>query len=150
MLTVALPDLSQTARLGQALARALRPGDQVVLRGDLGCGKTTLAGAIIQALGAPGPVKSPTYTLIEEYELGDLRVVHADLYRLRVPAELEMLGWQDYQDGRTLMLVEWPERAPGILRADVDVWLTVTDDERQAHLQGISPRGGEVVDSLRP
>ncbi len=79
MLTVALPDLSQTARLGQALARALRPGDQVVLRGDLGCGKTTLAGAVIQALGAPGPVKSPTYTLIEEYQLGDVRVVYAHL-----------------------------------------------------------------------
>ena len=148
-MTVPLSDLSQTTRLGQALARALRAGDQIVLRGDLGCGKTTLAGAIIQALGAPGPVKSPTYTLIEEYELGGLRVVHADLYRLNEPTELETLGWWDYQDGRTLMLVEWPERAHGLLRADVDVWLAVTDHARQAHLQGMSPRGDEVVDSLR-
>ena len=150
MLTVALPDLPATERLGEALGRALRPGDQVALRGDLGCGKTTLAGAIIRALGAPGPVKSPTYTLVEEYELGALRVVHADLYRLRTPAELDTLGWWDYRDGRTLVLVEWPERAGGLLQADVDVWLAVTDHERRAHLQGISPRGGEVVDSLRP
>ncbi len=149
-MTVALPDLSQTARLGRALARALRAGDQVVLRGDLGSGKTALAGAVIQALGAQGPVKSPTYTLVEEYELGGLRVVHADLYRLRMPAELEGLGWWDYQDDRTIILVEWPERAHGLLRPDVDVWLTVTDHDRQAHLQGISPRGGDVVDSVRP
>ncbi len=147
---VPLPDLEATARLGRALARVLRGGDQVALRGDLGCGKTTLAGAILAALGAAGPAKSPTYTLIEEYELGALRVVHADLYRLRAPAELEALGWWDYRDSRTLMLVEWPERAQDLWRPDVDVSLTLTDDGRRAHLRGASPRGDEVVDSLRP
>jgi tRNA threonylcarbamoyladenosine biosynthesis protein TsaE len=147
---VSLPDLGATGRLGGALARVLRAGDQVALRGDLGCGKTTLAGAILTALGAAGPIKSPTYTLIEEYELGALRVVHADLYRLRAPAELEGLGWWDYRDARTLMLVEWPERAEGLWRPDVDVSLALADDGRRAHLRGISPRGDEVVDSLRP
>ncbi len=147
---VVLPDLEATERLGRALARVLRAGDQVALRGDLGCGKTTLAGAILKGLGAAGPAKSPTYTLIEEYELGPLRVVHADLYRLRVPTELEGLGWWDYTDSRTLMLVEWPERAEGLWRPDVDVSLALADDGRRAHLRGISPRGDEVVDSLRP
>ncbi|MHB8252223.1 MAG: tRNA (adenosine(37)-N6)-threonylcarbamoyltransferase complex ATPase subunit type 1 TsaE [Acidiferrobacter sp.] len=150
MLIRVLPDWAATVKLGTDLARALRPGDAVFLRGDLGSGKTALAGTIIQAKGYEGPVKSPTYTLIEEYELGALRVVHADLYRLAMPAELETLGWWDYLDGRTLTLVEWPERAGDLLRADVDVCLAVTDHDRQAQLRALSRRGVEVLDTLKP
>ncbi len=145
-----LKDWESTHRLGAALARALAPGDEVWLRGELGSGKTALAGAVIAALGHTGSVKSPTYTLVEEYVLGGLRIVHADLYRLRAPEELVALGWWDYQDGRTVTLVEWPERAGGLVRGDVDVWLTVTDDDRQAQLRGLSQRGAAVVDSLKP
>jgi len=150
MLIRSLADWSATVQLGGTLARVLRPGDGVFLRGGLGSGKTALAGAIIQALGYEGLVKSPTYTLIEEYVLNRLRVIHADLYRLKQPAELETLGWWDYLDERTLTLVEWPERAQGLLKADVDVYLTVTDHGRQAQLRALSPRGAEVLDTLKP
>ncbi|HUW98439.1 MAG TPA: tRNA (adenosine(37)-N6)-threonylcarbamoyltransferase complex ATPase subunit type 1 TsaE [Acidiferrobacter sp.] len=150
MLIRALPDWAATVRLAGALAGALRPGDGVFLRGNLGSGKTALAGAIIQAFGYEGLVKSPTYTLIEEYDLRDLRVIHADLYRLTQPEELEALGWWDYLDARTLTLVEWPERARGVLKADVDVCLVVTDHEREARLRALSRRGTEVLDSLKP
>lgn len=150
MLTRPLCDWSATIQLGAALASALRPGDDVFLRGGLGSGKTALAGTIIQALGYEGLVKSPTYTLIEEYDLGALRIIHADLYRLTAPEELEVLGWWDYHDRRTLTLVEWPERAKDLLRADVDVYLAVTDYGRQAQLRALSERGIEVLDTLKP
>ncbi len=146
---VRLTDWAATLRLGATLAKALRPEDQVFLRGDLGSGKTALAGAILRGLGHTGLVKSPTYTLVEEYDLGSLRVVHADLYRLTAPEELEALGWWDYLDGRTLVLVEWPERSGTLLRADVDVWLSVTDDVRQAQLRALSPRGVGVLEALK-
>lgn len=146
---VQLTDWDATQRLGAALAKALGAEDQVFLRGDLGSGKTALAGAILRAFGYGGLVKSPTYTLVEEYDLGFLRVVHADLYRLTAPEDLETLGWWDYLDGRTLTLVEWPERSGDLLRADVDVWLTVTDDGRQAQLRALSPRGVGVLEALK-
>lgn len=150
MLTYELLDWDATVCLGQALARHLCPRDRVFLRGDLGSGKTALAGAIVRALGYRGAVKSPTYTLVEEYELGSLRVIHADLYRLKAPAELETLGWWDYLDERTLTLVEWPEQAGNLLQADIDVFLTVTDHARQAQLRGVTRRGAQVIDILRP
>lgn len=149
MLTRKLPDPADTIELGQRLARNLRGGDVVFLRGDLGSGKTTLAAAIVRALGHDGLVKSPTYTLIEEYELGALRIVHADLYRLEGGTELEAFGWWDYGDARTLLLIEWPER--GDLRhADIDVCLAVTDYGRQAQLRSLSQRGAEVLGALEP
>lgn len=144
-----LNDWAATLRLGALLAKALRAEDRVFLRGDLGSGKTALAGSILRGLGYEGLVKSPTYTLVEEYDLGVLRVVHADLYRLTAPEELEALGWWDYLDGRTLTLVEWPERSGELLRADIDVSLTVTDDDRQAQLRALSPRGVGVLEALK-
>jgi tRNA threonylcarbamoyladenosine biosynthesis protein TsaE len=87
----------------------------VFLRGDLGAGKTTLVRGLLRALGYRGPVRSPTYTLIEPYEVGDTRIHHLDLYRLGDPEELEFLGIRDLLDGRGLLLVEWPERGGGIL-----------------------------------
>jgi len=150
MLNVTLSDWAATERLGATLAAHLQAGDRVFLRGELGSGKTALAGVILAALGYQGTVKSPTYTLIEEYDLSFVRVIHADLYRLQSARELETLGWWDYEDGRTIFLVEWPERAGGLLQADVDVSLALTDDVRQAQVYGLTRRGIEVVDRLRP
>jgi len=92
----------------------------VELSGELGAGKSTFARGVLRALGARGPIKSPSYTLIEVYELPGIEVVHLDLYRLNDPNELEHLGLADYHEPGFLWLVEWPERAAGRLpRADL-------------------------------
>lgn len=109
-----LPDLAAMERLGRALAEVLRPGDVIELEGGLGAGKTTLARAIIAALGYTGEVPSPTFTIIETYDAPPLRVpvVHADFYRLKQPAEAEEIGLDDYRDGAAL-IAEWPDHAGG-------------------------------------
>ncbi len=101
-------------RMGQAIAAELRAGDVVALSGGLGAGKTTLARAIIAALGHTGEVPSPSFAIIEIYDppLLSLPVVHADFYRLEHPEEAEGLGLDDYRDGRAL-IAEWPENAGG-------------------------------------
>ena len=100
---------------GQRIAVHLRPPCTLYLQGDLGTGKTTLVRGILRGLGHIGPVRSPTYTLIEPYELGAMCLCHLDLYRLGDPEELEYLGLRDLLDGRSLLLVEWPERGRGVL-----------------------------------
>ncbi len=101
---------------GVSLAPRLAPTDLVFVAGDLGAGKTTLVRGILRGLGHDGPVPSPTFTLLEPYRIGGVDVIHADLYRLKDPGELEMLGMRDYL-GTCLCLVEWPERAGGWLPA---------------------------------
>lgn len=109
-----LPDLPAMERFGAAIAAHLRPGDVVALTGGLGAGKTTLARAIIAALGHVGEVPSPSFTIIETYDPPMVRIplVHADFYRLSDPAEAEELGLDDYRQGAAL-LAEWPENAGG-------------------------------------
>jgi tRNA threonylcarbamoyladenosine biosynthesis protein TsaE len=108
---VDLPDLDAMDALGARVAARLRPGDVVALSGPLGSGKTTLARAIIAALGHLGEVPSPTFTIVETYDL-DPPLVHADFYRLEHPREAEELGLDDYRDGAAL-IAEWPEKAGG-------------------------------------
>lgn len=96
---------------GARIAAQLQAGDVVALTGGLGAGKTTLARAIIRALGHAGEVPSPTFTIIETYDL-DLPLVHADFYRLESPDEAEEIGLDDYRDGAAL-IAEWPDRAGG-------------------------------------
>jgi tRNA threonylcarbamoyladenosine biosynthesis protein TsaE len=112
--TLDLPDLAAMERLGARIAARLCPGDVVALSGGLGAGKTTLARAIIAALGHQGEVPSPTFTIIETYDPPALRLplVHADFYRLERPDEAEELGLDDYREGAVL-LAEWPENAGG-------------------------------------
>ncbi len=98
------------AELGTALARHLRPPCVVYLRGPLGAGKTTLARALLRARGHMGPVRSPTYTLLESYALAGAEVHHLDLYRLGDPEEVEFLGIRELAGSDAIWLVEWPER----------------------------------------
>ena len=113
-MTLDLPDLAAVARFGSKLAAALQPGDVVALAGPLGAGKTTLARAVIAALGHPGEVPSPTFAILEVYPAPPLRLplVHADFYRLDDPREVAELGLDDYRDGAVL-LAEWPANAGG-------------------------------------
>jgi len=110
--TIALPDLAAMEAFGQRIAARLAPGDVVALSGNLGTGKTTLARAILAALGHTGEVPSPTYTIIETYDELNPPVVHADFYRLEHPSEVEELGLDDYREGAVL-LAEWPDHAGG-------------------------------------
>ncbi len=109
-----LPDLAAMVAFGARIAARLRAGDVVALEGGLGAGKTTLARAILAALGHEGEVPSPTFTIIETYAAPPLRlaVVHADFYRLEDPAELTEIGLDDYREGAVL-LAEWPGNAGG-------------------------------------
>jgi len=111
---VALPHLTAMEAFGRRIAGHLRPGDVVALTGGLGAGKTTLARAIVGALGYAGEVLSPTFTIIEAYDPPAVRlpIVHADFYRLDRPQEVEELGLDDYREGAAL-IAEWPENAGG-------------------------------------
>jgi len=136
--------------LGSALARCLPAGAVVTLSGDLGMGKTTLARGLIQGLGHMGAVKSPTYTLVEPYELGERKVYHFDLYRVSDPEELEFMGIRDYFDGESLVLVEWPECGAGFLpRADLVVTIQAEGGGRRVQLQMAESLGESCLECLR-
>lgn len=134
-------DASATEGIGAALARGFEPNSRaavkVHLQGDLGAGKTTLARGLLRALGVTGPVRSPSFSLLEEYATPRARVVHADLYRLAGPADLRGLGLADHDEPGTLWLVEWPERGGAALGdADLLVSLTARPDH---HVIELSP-----------
>ena len=115
MPTITLSDEEATLALGAALAPLLAGGGLVCLAGELGAGKTTLCRGILRGLGYEGRVKSPTFTLVEPYEAGDLRIFHIDLYRVTDAEELEYLGIDDCFSKESLTLVEWPENGAGWL-----------------------------------
>lgn len=137
---VFLPDADATARLGQALA-STRPQPAIVhLHGDLGAGKSTLARALLRALGVQGPIRSPTYTLVERYPVPGGEAWHLDLYRIGDAGELDFLGLDG--DEAVLWLVEWPERGAAALpRPDLVVHLAQAGDGRQARLEAAGEAG---------
>lgn len=147
---LALPDEPATIALAQRLAAAL-PADlagwTILLEGELGAGKSTFARALIRALGHDGAVPSPTYTLVEPYQLPGKTIYHVDLYRVSSEEELRFLGWNELDDG--CRLVEWPDRAPALADdADLCVHLDYSGSGRAAELRGLSDKGQLLVAAL--
>lgn len=134
---------------GATLADFIQSGALVTLSGNLGAGKTTLTRGFMHAVGHKGAVKSPTYTLVEPYEINGRRVMHFDLYRLSDPEELEFLGFRDYLDGLTTCLIEWPEKAAGYLpEPDLAISISVVKDGRQISWKSFSEKGAIIDQSL--
>jgi len=136
---------------GDRLGRACGGGPLLVfLEGDLGAGKTTLVRGLVRGLGHRGAVKSPTYTLIEPYRIGDRQVYHLDLYRVADPDELEFLGLREILAEEAILLIEWPERGAGWLPPpDLRLRLRHLDDGRELTLDAQGARGAAVVARLR-
>lgn len=136
---VALPDIAATAAFGARIAERLRAGDAIALEGGLGAGKTTLARAIIAALGHTGEVPSPSFAIIETYDPPAVRLplVHADFYRLERPEEAEEIGLDDYREGAAL-IAEWPDHAGGFAHepACLSVRLETAETGRIAIVEG--------------
>lgn len=141
---IRLNDLDEDRLVGiaRAFASTVGKGGVVFLDGDLGVGKTTFARALLAALGIGERIKSPTYSLVESYQAGDLRMHHLDLYRIADAEELEWLGLADLLQGDTLMLVEWPMRALAALPApDLLLRLRHAGERRDLELDAASERG---------
>ena len=143
-----------TERLGASLAAAVESAEQgpilVTFAGELGAGKTTLVRAILRGLGHAGPVPSPTYMLLEPYELAGWNVAHLDFYRLKSADELENLGVRDWLAGRRLVLVEWPENAAGGLPTpDLRVVMRLADGARAVELSTSTASGRALLATTR-
>lgn len=140
---IELKNEAATLQLGQLMA-ACCPADlfTIYLKGYLGAGKTTFSRGLLQQLGHTGNVKSPTYTLVEQYHIGGRPIYHFDLYRLSDPEELTYLGLDDYLSPNALCLIEWPEQAHGFLpEPDLMITLSYKEQGRQADITAISEQG---------
>ncbi|SFW59486.1 tRNA (adenosine(37)-N6)-threonylcarbamoyltransferase complex ATPase subunit type 1 TsaE [Luteibacter sp. UNCMF366Tsu5.1] len=145
-----LADEEATLALGQQFAAALDGGLVMHLYGDLGAGKTTFARAFLRALGVGERVKSPTYSLIEGYDVGERRAFHLDLYRIADPGELEWLGLDSLAEPGAIVLVEWPERGAGAL-PPVDLALHFRHDGtgRAVRVEAASEAGQRFSERLQ-
>jgi tRNA threonylcarbamoyladenosine biosynthesis protein TsaE len=145
---IELPDEAATLALGSRLSGLLKPGMVVYLKGNLGAGKTTLVRGILRALGYAGRVKSPTYTLLESYVLSKLTLQHYDLYRMIDPREWLDAGFRDDCNAATLCLVEWPEKAEGLLpKPDLVIRLDMAGEGRTARIEALSAKGRKEMQS---
>ena len=144
-----LANESEQEKLAAQIARLTPAGTVIYLQGDLGAGKTTFVRGFLQSLGHKGVVKSPTYTLVEPYSIGNKSIYHFDLYRLADPDELEYAGGRDYFDGESICLVEWPEKAEGFLpKADILCNLSYENEGRRAEILAHTRTGESVLASL--
>lgn len=148
-----LDDAAATEALGARLGAAICLADEaplcIWLRGELGAGKTTLTRGLLRGLGHAGRVPSPTYTLVEPYELAGRRFWHLDLYRLGDPAELEYLGLAEMTEPGSVLLIEWPERGEGFLPvSDLELELKVVSNGRQALIHASGATGEALAANL--
>ena len=147
--TLHLADEAATLALATALAGTLAPGMVLRLEGDLGAGKTTFVRGILRALGDAGPVRSPTYTLVELHTVSGLNLYHFDFYRFNQAEDFLDAGLEEYFGTDGICLVEWPDRAgPYLPPADLRIGLSVLASGRSARVEAISPRGEQCVARL--
>ncbi|MCL5669436.1 MAG: tRNA (adenosine(37)-N6)-threonylcarbamoyltransferase complex ATPase subunit type 1 TsaE [Gammaproteobacteria bacterium] len=134
---------------GAELARQLCAGDRIYLSGELGAGKTTLVRGLLHGLGHQGAVKSPTFTLVEPYELAGFTIYHFDLYRINSLAELMGMGLEDYLAPHAVCLLEWPERGAGVLpEPDIALTLSLDGHGRSLNLKAKTARGEEILGAM--
>ena len=146
---VRLADEAATLALGQRLGLVLRPGLKVYLRGELGSGKTTLVRGALRALGYRGRVKSPTFALVEVYRVSSLYLYHFDFYRFKNPQEWGDAGFREQFGGPGVCLVEWPEKAAGMLpAADLTIALEHDGSGRIARLTSASEQGKQCLERI--
>jgi tRNA threonylcarbamoyladenosine biosynthesis protein TsaE len=134
---------------GEQLAQLVPVGSVIYLAGELGSGKTTLVRGFLRGLGYTGHVKSPTFTLVEPYDIDNKRIYHFDLYRITDPDELEYVGLREYFDADAICLLEWPERGGDRLPvADLSVLITYQGSARALELAAHTDAGRRVLNSL--
>lgn len=150
MLLIRADSEKEQEALGAALSRVAPNTCLIYLTGDLGAGKTTLTRGFLRGLGYAGAVKSPTYTLIEPYEIGTRRCYHLDLYRLADPDEIEYLGLRDLLQEEAVLLVEWPERGTGVLPVpDLMIRIRYREAGRELALEAQTGAGEVMLEKLR-
>jgi len=144
-----IPDEKAMLDFGAKLAGIIASPALVFLQGDLGAGKSTLVRGFMHGLGFQGRVKSPTYTLVEPYEMNDKTIYHMDLYRLADPEELEFIGIRDILSGTSLCMIEWPEKAGGMLgEPDISIKISSMDTGRNIKLSGLNEQAMAVINEL--
>ena len=144
-----LADEAATENLGRRVALLSKPRMVIFLTGDLGAGKTTWVRGFLSGLGMTSAVKSPTYTLVEPYQVNGRQIFHFDLYRIAEPDELEFVGLREYFAADAICLVEWPERGQGYLpKADLHCRLSLQGEGREARIEALSALGKEILLSL--
>jgi len=149
MLELKLPDSAATLRLGEALAAGAAPGTVLFISGDLGAGKTTLVRGLLRGLGYAGRAKSPTYALVEPYELSSLDLYHFDFYRFKDRSEWLNSGFREHFNPGSVCVVEWPEKAGDLLSPpDLQITLEFDGEARRARLEARSQPGEAWLSSL--
>lgn len=144
-----LKDESETLRLAESMARHLRPGMNLYLKGDLGAGKTTFVRCLLRGLGYKDKVKSPTYTLVESYNFDKFIIYHFDLYRFKGEHEWEEAGFREYFNKSSICLVEWPEKAGHILpKPDISIELSHKLVGRHLHLISFTSIGTKCLKAI--
>lgn len=143
-----LADEQATISFGQQLAVALDETAIIFLHGELGAGKTTLVRGMLRAMGYNNAVKSPTYTLVEEYYIANKHIYHFDLYRLNNPEELDFMGIRDYFH-QAIILIEWPEKGASYLPTpDLNCYIEIDENSRRITLEALSDLGQNILQKL--